>query len=272
MPTATLAARPDFGGMFLLLAYILALSGALAAHLARARARETRGPARLGWAAGTGLALGGGTIWSAQVVTVIGRGPGAGVSFSPVGAVVSLIAAVGGVVAGVALLRPDPLDGRRLVVAAIVTGAGAWLSGVAGPQPVVFSLADGRHVVPTAISPALSMVAAGVSLWVLFHARGVATGAVAVAISAAAWSGAQLAAASSLRFAADATGRANLESDGFGVGLVVAVATAIVLIFLVFAAATRSDLGHNWTGTTASVIQNAHRASVSERRQHPDLL
>jgi hypothetical protein len=205
----------------------------------------------------TTLALGGTTVWAAHVVDLLARRADATVSFRPAGAAVSLAVAVSAAAGGAVVARRDPSSPWRLAAAGAVFGSGAWLAETFVPGAISVADAGGHRPLLAALALVLAVLAAMASLVALFHPRGVAQVVVAAGVSAVAWSSTHLTAVAATRppsFAGVAGGAVpggavpgggisgggsvgGAGSDGFALGIVVAFTAAIMMIFVIFAAA-----------------------------------
>src|SRR5229473_3062999 len=147
-------------------------------------AANSRG-ARWAWASAGAMAMGGG-IWSMHFIGMLAFSLPCGVTYAPVGTVLSMIPGI--LASGVALhaisQRTDP-GFKRLAVGAVLMGAGIGLmhySGMAAMQPQALLRYDPGLV---AVSVVVAVGLAFVSLGIRFRLRGLGSSGVLATIAAA---------------------------------------------------------------------------------------
>lgn len=156
-----------------LLAYLMSVIGSLLGLLFAARARGTRGAARVRWLVGAALALGGTGIWVMHFIAMMGFSiSGAAIRFDVTLTALSALVAVVVVGAGLLLVsyggaRPAPLLGGGLL-----TGLGVasmhYLGMAAMNTTVTISYAPGTVL----LSMVIAVAAATVALWFSLRVRG----------------------------------------------------------------------------------------------------
>ncbi|OHV38062.1 histidine kinase [Parafrankia soli] len=221
---------------FVGLSYGLAALGSFAALASATRIREHHGAKRLGWAAVTALALGGGGIWSMHFVGMVAYHIEVPVSFDLRITLLSLVIAVAVSGVGIWVVAADPFNTERLVRGGIFAGLGIAAMHYTGMAAMRTAGAIDYNPSLVLISVVIATVAATVAFWIAFHVGGIIRVLSASAVMAGAVCGMHYTAMAATRVTPDPSLYPQVGCDPFTLGILTTFGSTIVLIFIIVTA------------------------------------
>jgi len=263
---APVSFNPSFDPAFVLASLLLAFLGALATLTSFERIRVVVGRRRWVWLAMTGIALGGGGIWSAHVVAILGIHVPPGVSLAWPESVVALVLSIGGSTAGVAAASGPAGEPVRTTAAGLGVGIGLGVTHYIGMTALRTGGTVGYNPLVVVCAVVLAELAGVLTVELARRVRGprevlTASAAIATVTTIVIYT-----ALLGTRVRAVAGMHPAVGSDAFAIAGLTSLVSSIVMIFILFAAASAaSDQAFRSDGPLPARASRPRRARTTAR-------